>query len=108
MHQILIFHTLVGIILEIRKVPLKVHSLKETKFPFYECIQNQFRQVWPLLLSYRICLRWVCRKTALFGEWSTCNVTHVGDPRLLNALLGKGYLYFSGHVGFCSIEVSLD
>lgn len=28
MHQILIFHTLVGIILEIRKVPLKVHSKK--------------------------------------------------------------------------------
>ena len=83
-------------------------SLKETKFPFYACAPNQFRQVWPLHLSYRICLRWVCRKTASFGACSMCSVTQVGNPRLLNALLGKGYLYFSGHVGFCSIEVSLD
>lgn len=40
--------------------------------------------------------------------WSMVYVQHDACWGSQAALLGKGYLYFSGHVGFCSIEVSLD
>lgn len=101
MHQILIFHTLKGIILEIRKVPLKVCSNEPSSLSMH--VPKTSSGKFGLFTLVTGC---VCRKTALFGAWSMCSVMQVGDLRLLNALLGKVYIYI--HVGFCSMEVSLD